>query len=563
MNIPNFPQITLRDATILFLVSVAFALPVILVGPPVGSPDLPHHLTITAAWQNAIETGTLIPDWVAAENNGYGAVNARYYPPLFHLTYAALLTLVNNWGYGLFLTILLWSFIGGVGIYVWSFDLTGSRAVGLFAAGVFAFTPYHANQFYHSFMWGEFVSLSIVPFAFYFIRNHNLRPGILTWLGITISTALLVLSNVPQLIVAAVCLSIYFLLTLEIRTAWRSGLSTAGAIAVALILASFFWVRVVLEVSWLYIGLPNIDPLYDYKNNFLLAELNPWGGAGELTPLFGTMFLLFTVVTVSIALFASRLYRKLWSDRDLRAVCVVFLTSTIMCTLFSKFIWDLIPVLQKIQFPWRFLSVASLAGSVLVGIALGFINKETWRTSQRGVLVVAGSFMIMLTFTIKQDIMASSFMSNGDFGNYAAACASKIGLEHWRPTWTTKETFKQREIVSTGIERQVTVQAWNERSHEFQVSQGEPTTARTAITYFPHWKATFNGEPLEVGEAGGALTIQVPESAGTVSLKFVEPRYTIASRWISVLSFLILVVGLLAFYLRKKIRQTQLPVLSV
>jgi uncharacterized membrane protein len=560
---PILSSITFRDASILLLVSLAFTLPIVIVGPPVGSPDLPHHLTITAAWQNAFESGTWIPEWVAAENNGYGAVNARYYPPLFHITYALFDIFVGNLGHSLFLTILLWSLIGGVGIFIWTLDVTGSRTVALASAAVFAFTPYHANQFYHSFMWAEFVSLSIVPFSFYFIRRQNIRPTASTWLGLTITAALLVLSNVPQLIVGATCLGIYFLITLEYKTALRSVLYSGTAIIVAMLLTAFFWVRVVAEVKCLYIALPNIDPLYDYRNNFLLAELNFWGGTGELTPLFGTLFLIFIVVCPAVAVVSSGSYRTLFSDRPKRAVTIVFIASTLLATFFTRWVWDAIPVLQKIQFPWRFLSIASLTCSILVGISLGFINRQTWRTARPAIFILVGSVLIMLTFTIKQDIMASTFMTNSEFNELAVKSASKIGLEHWRPTWTTKETFKNPERVSTEVDRQIAVTSWDDLSREFQISAGQATTVRTAITYFPHWKAKMNGEALQTSERGGALMVEVPESAGTVKLQFVEPQYTVVSRWVSLVSVLIFTLFVLTFYLRRRIGAGQLPVLGV
>src|SRR6185436_17003952 len=159
------------DFGCLLLVSLAFLSPILLIGLPVGSPDLFHHMTIANAWANAFQDGYLIPNWVYAENNGYGAVTVRFYPPLIHITLAFFKLVFRDWGFAVFAGFLFWSVVGSLGVYIWTKDVINSRKAALVAASIFVFTPYHVNQFYHGFFWGEFVSLSVAPFCFYFVRR--------------------------------------------------------------------------------------------------------------------------------------------------------------------------------------------------------------------------------------------------------------------------------------------------------------------------------------------------------------------------------------------------------
>jgi 6-pyruvoyl-tetrahydropterin synthase related domain len=554
----HFRQIKTADYGWLLVVSVAFLSPILVIGLPVGSPDLFHHMTIANAWANAFQDGSLIPNWVYPENNGYGAVTVRFYPPLIHITLALFKMMFRDWGSAVFAGFLFWSVVGSLGVYIWAKDVIDSRKAALAAAAIFVFTPYHVNQFYHGFFWGEFVSLSVAPFCFYFVRRLQLAPSGGLCLGLSFFLALLILSNTPQLIVTAICLGIYFLMLIDRRTILRSLGFVAAAGAMSLALTSFFWVRQVVEMSWIKVGRPGIDPQYDYKNNFLLTELWLRDGLNDLAMMFfGTYFLVVMVALLIVAICVSGKYLTLWINKQDRAIGTIFLVSAFMTTFASQFIWDAIPLLHRIQFPWRFLSIASLCFSVLMGLSLDFISVETWRDRRPAVLALVGTVLILLTFSIKQDILAATFIDHKSFEAEVADSFEKKGLDHWHPVWTTMETFtKPDEPVNTNG-RELSVTEWSERGHELSVAAGSPTIAQTAITYYPYWQVSINDKPVPTLESNGALAFTVPESSSEVTLRFVEPNYSIISRWVS---FAVSIIFLLtvAFYLRRSLSPEEL-----
>ena len=544
-----FNQIKAQEYGWLLFVSVAWLLPVIFIGPPVGSADLFHHLTISNAWLHAFETGSIIPDWVYAENNGYGAVTVRFYPPLIHITLAVFKLILREWSYAVFAAFLFWSLVGSIGVFIWTKDISGSKKAAMVAASIFVFTPYHVNQFYHGFFWGEFVSLSIAPYCFYFVRRLQIKPEPQSGLGLCFCLALLILSNIPQLVVIMVCLAVYFLLTIDRRTIIKSLGYVATAGFVSLALTSFFWVRLAFEMSWLKIGQPGIDPLYDYRNGFLLSKLRLGEGGSDLSTLFGTYFLVVAVGVLVVAVLVSGIYRSFWNDRQNRAIAIIFLLSAFLSTFSSGFVWDAIEFLQRIQFPWRFLSMTSLCFSVLMGLSLDFVSVNAWKAQRPRVLAVVGTVLILLTFTIKQDIMAAAYADRESFEKLVSSSFGKPGLEDWHPTWTTLDTFARADQVSVANGRHSVISKWDEVTREFAIESGGETTLRTAIMYYPHWKAWINEQRVTTHEQQGALALDIPEAVSEVKLRFVEPEYSIASRRVSLVAWILFItITLFSFF---------------
>ena len=538
------------DLAFVFAISVACYAPVLILGVPTGTSDLQHHISIANAYYDSFGRGHLISDWIFYENNGYGAVTTRFYPPLAHITLAFFQILVSEWQIAIFAAFALWSFVGSLGVYLWVNDLFGSRRASLAAAAIFAIAPYHVNQFYHSFMWAKFVALSVMPFCFLFLRRLMREPGIAGALAFGTSLAFLILSNIPQTLVAVISLGVYGLSLVKRETTVRSTVLAIGAGILSLCLTSFFWVRLTFEIDWLKIAQPNTDPWYDFRNNFLLMTF----GYDDHYLWFANLILMLSLTILVAVLFASGSVRTFLASRDQIAVLIVFLLSIMLMTMVSRPIWEYIPALQRIQFPWRFLSVMSVCFSVLFGYFAAFISRESWHSRRPAVLIVLGSALILVTFTIKQDILAAQFVGSRTFDSSVAIWKGSIGLDHWHPVWVRTSTFSSTEKVSGMQGREYSIQQWDEDGRKIAIGPGEHSTARMGILYYPHWSVSINGTPVPTSEVNGALAFDVPSSAANIGLEFVEPAYSLNSRKLSLAAWILLLFAV-AFVGFKKNRK--------
>src|SRR5688572_7363974 len=525
-------RIQASDIGLIFLVSASVILPVLFWGCPIGTGDFTHHIQITTAYFDSMQNGVLIPDWVFRENNGYGAVTVRFYPPLFHYSLATFRFILGTWHLAIFATFAFWSFIGGLGIFLWIREIQGSRWQALAGSLLFSLVPYHLNQLYNSSMLGEFVALSILPFCFLFTRRICLFGGVPNVIGLSISFALLMLSSLPQAILGTICIGLYVLFFISKKNLLRTAVSLVIACSLGLALGAFYCVRMLTEMSWIVVAQPSGDPAYDYNNHFLLNGL---GLDAQGTWFASLMFVGSTAIVIG-ALIVTRRYRELLGSRDLLSITSLSLFAGLMLLPISKPIWDNVPLLQRIQFPWRFLSVISLAISLLLAWTFRSINIETWRTKRPTFLVLSGLVLILATFSLKQVIFAATYIEPSEFNSYPERIETTVGLEHFRPAWSNDQTFKVQELIGAGG-REVSIRQWNGPNREAVVSEGEPGTARFAILYYPHWKATVNGEPVQIRSIDGAVSVDLPPTNSVISLAFTEPLYSLASRYVSLFAW--------------------------
>ena len=537
----NFKKLLNADRfyySLIFVVSVLIISPALFVGIPSGSEDFIHHLQISYAFFDSMSHGTLFPNWVFAENNGYGAVTIRFYPPLIGYTIAIFRYLTGDWQAALFSAFTVWSFIGGLGIYIWSGDLLKTRWQAFAAALIFMIAPYHLAQFYLSFMFGEFVAISIMPFAFFFARRLCERNRLTDILGFSAATALLILSNLPQMVIAAVCLALYILLYLHKADFISQAARFAAATALALAATAFYWVRMVSERYFINVSQPNTDPHYDYRNNFLLSTLH----IDHKELWFFTLMVMMTAALVLLSLTISRKFKSSWNDPGIRNVIIISGFSFLMMFPISRLIWDHVELLQKVQFPWRFFTILTLGASILIAHSLDFLTPANYLKKRPLILLLAGSLLIYGAFSIKQIMLGAIFYDPQTFNKIRTDAERGEGLPHWLPTWVDLKTFKDAPKISVNG-REANVSVWENENREFSVAAGESGRLRVPLIYYPHWKATINELPAEVLKGSdGTVNLELPEEVSKVRLFFEEPPKSLWSRNISLAAWFIMIM---------------------
>ena len=518
--------------SIILLVSILVITPVFFAGIPYVGADFVHHMQISNAFYEALRDGILFPDWVSRENLGYGAVTVRFYPPSMDYTLAVFRLITGSWSLAIFGAFSFWSFIGGVGVYIWTREFLKTAWHSTLAAVLFICAPYHLTQYYASYMFGEFAALSVLPFCFHFAKKICEREKIGDVLGLAISAALIILSNLPQTIISFIALGIYVLFFLRkpifLKQIFR--LTFAGLLALAC--SAFYWVRMIVEMDLIHVTQPNTDPIYDYRNHFMLSNFsfdtqNIW---------FASLMFVIVVFGSGFALVVSGKAKSLWRDKNLKSISIIGLMAIFMMLAGSKFIWENITFLQRVQFPWRFFSVLSLCTSVILAYCAEFVTLENLRKKRPLILILVGLILILLTFSIKQVIFGQAFFEISKFPAYVEGTITQRSLKHWLPVWADKNTFNEKTKV-LAKDRNVNIEMWESGKRIFTVSEGEPIKARIAILYYPHWHAFINGEAAEISASDdGATAIDLPPSAAKVELVFIEPQYSLLSRKISVIA---------------------------
>ncbi len=510
------------------LVGVAAMLPALLQGIPLGA-DLDNHFRFAQPFYDEIANGNVIPGWLAESNNGFGDTRFRFYPPLLYYILAAARFVTGDWYAATLSVFTLLSVIGCKGIYIWArqnFD----EKTSLIAAAVFAVLPYHIAQFYQASLLAEYAAMSFLPFAFLFLERLSKRAAITNIAGLGITFGAIILTHIPTTIVGSLGLGLFALLLTDWRSNKRFLIYAALGIGFGLALSSFFWTKVVTELSWIQAGHKVTSEHYDYRNNFLfspwsLTNLNTWLGSVIAAV---TIFIFLPAVTLFPKFFggAAKAGDPLESERTkqpLRASMIIAAFAFFMTTDLSRPLWLVIPKLPDIQFPYRWLTVASVAICPAAAFAIvWFVKKIVSKQIRPWQLAMVAISFAAAGYSFGEFAIASDFLDRETFTSRIEASRAAPSFPDWLPVGAAaiKDVKPMTGAIDAGT-REILEAEVTTHTRRFKIAPGPETEARIRAYYYPRWRATVNGKPAETKKApDGTLLVEIPTEASELIVSF-------------------------------------------
>ncbi|NDJ53981.1 MAG: hypothetical protein GYB68_12985 [Chloroflexi bacterium] len=537
--------------------------------------DAELHVFRTAQLAYTIQEGALYPRWAPDFYYGYGYPIFNYYAPLSYyvanLLTAATPTLAVT---GVKAVFILAIFAAGLGTYGAIRELTGDEAAGVAGAAAYLFAPYILTIDPHlRGVLAESLALGLAPLALWAqVRHLRLSNGPSTLLASLAVAAVILSHNLMGPLIFALLLSLSIWITI-LQPPSEALTSLPGRLASALLplglsiaLTSFFWVPVALESSAVQLGNLIGPGHFDFRNHFVpLAELfapslpldlgavNPAfrfnvGVAQWLLPVAGALSLI-------IGLLRQRPpERSVWIARVfwwVAALSLILLISPL-----GQPIWEALPPMAFIQFPWRLLGPLALCLGILVGYSLVDLRAVLPEDRQHllpwlSLIFVAlalpifsppgwGDFgptdrQAMLDFELNG--LALGTTSTGDYvpaqvdvvpgPNPDLLASYEVG-----PIDRVNRVTLPPDAAVEQLDHQAT-------SMTFMVSSDEFFVLRLYHFYFPGWRATIDDQPvdIEIARPEGFMTLPIPPGQHEVRVWL---GLTPVRRIASVLSFLTL-----------------------
>lgn len=554
----NYEKSWFALAIVLVVSILTVALPIWLGGLR-RTIDMRSHLHFVHAFRDGISVGDLYPGW-ADDNLGFGSVGIRFYPPVSDYFTALLHLASGDWHFAFSLALFTWMLIGCIGMYLFVREWS-SPVYGILASILYAMVPYHFAQIYRFFLYAEFAGLAAVPFCLLYLTRLCRRGKWSDVAPLALSSSVLILSHIPLTLMTAFSLLVYIPIAIDWRL-WKkvslqlicSGILVSAATA-------FFWIRVVTELSWV----AHSDTRYTVAGYERGPLLFPYLLVGyDITYEYPILRHLDIVTVLTVMLLVSGIVvlftrlRSQLSTPTFRVLAATTCSAVFGVFMFSKpseLLWSGLSILQRLQYPWRWLAVVSVLAVVSISLSLALFV-ETGRISRRTALY--GALLLIVGFAvvdIKQIHGTPFHISGPQFNKFAAEMRSERVAEHWWPSWAKAEAFETTEPVTTTDGRTVEVSAWGNKRRSFAVGEGEFGNIRVATFYYPHWRATVNGRNLAVGRyADGTIELRIPRERSEVELRFEEPLLNAIASWLSVATW-ILLLGSLAVrfdFLRRK-----------
>lgn len=544
-------KMPMRDIFLILAFSVAIVLPIGLLGIP-DNYDVMEHMRFAVSYSDSLENGQVLPVWSDLDNHGFGGAGVRLYPPLTYIILATIKSVGFTWHTTVTLTLMLGMFFGCLGVYrfVKEFYPSGYPLIAAFIYGVI---PYHLFQIFQLFLFAEFMAAAFTPFVFlYGLRTFKYgRLG--NALLFALFFSLVLLTHIPSTIILSIALAIFLAsqLNKEINLKSIGFIALSGIIS--LTLTCFYWLKVVTEVSWIKHDTKEFynSGLYTYSVYLFPISLSP-PSFYQIKSLWLfdiiialTLILFFFLATVAIT--KRKQLDRLSVSLFITAAVAIFLT-----TLPSKPVWDAITFLQKLQFPWRWLSISAFILSVLTAVIIAAYRSDVNKPSRVMIYSTFALATILGLFIISQIVIPSAPMPPVRFDQEVNSLTNTLGCNCWWPADASSSAFENKERVTING-RNVIVNDWIDSVRTFTVQHGEPTTARIATFYYPYWKATVNGAEVPIEKADdGSILIPLTAEKADVILRFEEPTFLIAAKYISLTAWVaLLLTFILSFALHK------------
>jgi len=374
------------------LVIISLAIQPLLTGHMPWQGDGLLHYVRLAVLENDVARGDLFPRWSPDLAYGYGFPLFNFYAPFSY--YVGLpfrwldfsLKAATNASY----ILAMWTL--ALGGYLWGKD-GGQKSSGGFAALLLCYNPYILNNLLHRSALGELWGLAWLMMTMWAI--HRLFDGRFVngrsrvFLIATLCYAFLLLShNITALIGTPFILGYALFRCLMSDPAIegydipisRQKLTLLLFVPLALALSAFFWLPAFVEKDLVQVERLVDGDNFAYSNHFIPSDIArdgdgfPADAAWLNRPLpWGTFFQWFSITVTSVMTIPLIIYLKVSkkikdSDGLFWPIGIYFAAWLIPFALTSAtsvVIWDRLPLLHFVQFPWRFLGLCAISFMML------------------------------------------------------------------------------------------------------------------------------------------------------------------------------------------------------
>jgi hypothetical protein len=504
-----------------------------------------HDILIYSNWHNCFSdqflAGEWYPRWLIDMNGGRGSPVFFFYPPLpFYISSFFEYFIPDHhpkW-YALYYSIGLALGLSGVTCYTLLKNYTQQK-YALFLSLFYILAPFHLLvNFYQRFSYPEIWAFTWTPLIFYFAREifHNQKKATI---GLSISYALLLITHIPTILIITPLLSIYPTTT---NNYVRNLLYVSISMIYGILMSSFYIFPMIFYQK--YISLDKMwEGSYSLYNHFLSF------GKG----INNNFFLGLCLINLFVIIICTIIIKQ--KNNDLVFWILSGLLSIFMMFEISSFIWQSIPLISKIQFPWRLNQITLIAIIVLVSSILNYsiysINNFASVLKLFVIVIlilqVASVFIRLIPFKIEE-------LSYKQIERVSRETKAKVGVVEYLPRWSSNQTVidihhrklnkldKRFNISGAG---QIRILKWFPRDIEMQGSSNNGFTVTINQFYLPLWKIRINNAKNYIeaipGE-NGMIQVSIPPGNHIITLKLVEGAWEVSGKIVSLLALLLLFI---------------------
>ncbi len=503
------------------------------------------HVARFAAYFKSYMDGQFPARWAADLNSGYGTPLFIFFYPLPGFIAAA----VHLIGFSFetaFKIVMGVSFIlAPIFLFFW-LKKQATEAIAFAVSLIYMMLPYRFLDTYVRGDIAEMLSFVFIPLIFMFIDKVLQKKRIMDVLIGSIFYALFIMAHNGMAVIFSPVFLAYCLIFVKKRKDLVYSLST---LMFGIGLSAFFTLPSIIEAKYTMVKVV-LGSLY--VQNFITPWnlfYSRWGFGpevsieGGLSPQIGIIYFLAPFITLVFLLM-----NTIKEKRNVLFWLMVFILSVFITTAYSKFLWDYLPILNLLGYPWRFTALSGFASCMLI---FYFFRSLTGNK-----IIMILTILVILAFSLPFVTVDKYIPGRGDSFYLAYPGTTDYSLRT-NTIWTAGEFFirpkQQMEIIAgKGTISNVTRKS---NLHTFTTNAVTPLGIVDNTAYFPGWEVRVDGKKVTIQfqdmNHRGLITFNVPKGQHNVRIRFKETPIRLLSDIISVIS-LAVIVGVLLFENRLK-----------
>lgn len=498
------------------------------------------HIYRSIVLDDAIRNdGSLYPRYASALAYGYGASLFNYFPPTSYYPTVIFHAIGLNWVMAWKASLIFYVLLAGIGAYLWAKQWLDD--IGAFiTATAYIYAPYTLFDTVTRGSSNEFAGMALLPFALWgftrlarFGRRSDFLLAVLSYVLFIMAHNVMTLYGTILLI--AYCGFLLLTSAKKFRSFWQ--MASAGILAI--MITTFFWLPALTETDFVKINgvLENLDfvdvtnTLRDLGSVFALPQS---ADPSQLQAIVPVSFSWVLLILGCIGFFLPQpaqgdpAHRKNIFGLHLLLFATLAIVTVSQLTI-SADLWQSVRLLQYSQFAWRPMSIGSLVLALLAGIGASYllrlIQARTLKFSIFGI-ILATIILYSVPWLYRPQInlvadnladaqryeVTSRQVTLSSYGEYLPAQTDAIALN---------QSYFEQESSRLQANNAVNIVSSSENGTEFfaELELEADTTLIFNWLAVAGWRATINGEVIEVQSIGSAGFVGVDIPSGTHDIR--------------------------------------------
>ena len=482
---------------------------------------------------------------------GYGYPLYNFYSPLpyaiaevFHLLGFSFINSIK-------IVFILCNLLAGLGMFLFARIYWGDFG-GIISSVLFLLAPYRAIDGYVRGALAELLALTFFPFIFWAIKKYfgSFEKKYL-YLSILFISSLFLSHNLFGLLLIPI-LSLYIIM--HRKNFFKSFLP----LILSFCLSAFFILPAVLEKKYTTVDTMT-QGYFNYIAHFAtLSQLfisrfwgfgaSLWGPKDDMSFQIGLIHWLLPLITVLSLIFIKNKKNNLNTKIIISFFGIIGLFAVFLTHNKSTLFWQILPFMSYFQFPWRFLGIAVFCFSFISGASIIFLKNKIAKTIT--ILIILTATLVLNLNYFKEDIWYSNLTDNQKLSGEELVRQSGAGLKDYWPEFGSNfpSTFAPNQPFFNN--QQIEIISYTKQSNKLTAeikTNLESSTVTFPLVYFPDWKLTINGKPVEYETTADLGLIEVPIQMGNnkIEIDLINTPVRSFGNIISLVTLLSLIVYLL------------------